>query len=486
MIHGFLRQALLLCMTYWFVLFVPGIAASDDSVRPATNAPPNVLFFFADDQRADTIAALGNSHIKTPNLDRLVRRGVAFDRAYMQGGMQGATCVPSRAMLLSGRSLFLIDERLLREETWPDAFGRAGYTTFMTGKWHNGPNSLPLCFQKARSIFAGGMTDPMKAPLSDLVEGKLSKPVVATKHACEVFAEEAISFLRTHQGSPFFCYLAFDAPHDPHIVPRDFPISYDAGTMPLPANFLPQLPWNNGEMTVRDEQLLPWPRPPKLVQEMNAEYYRYISYLDAQVGRVFDALEASLHARNTIIVFAADSGVARGSHGLIGKQNLYEHSIRVPLIIAGPGISAGKRTDALCYLFDVLPTLGKLCGVKGPGTSEGIDLSATLTDPMKPARQQLMFAYRQVQRAVRDDRWKLIRYPKINKTQLFDLQTDPDEVANLVDQPAHAAKVAELMALLAKEQKQFGDTEPLTVAKSEKAEWTPPRKGESGSPKGRK
>lgn len=477
-----LRMVFLLGM----VFFVPGSAVADDSTKPAATVPPNVLFLFADDQRADTIAALGNSIIKTPNLDRLVKRGLAFDRAYMQGGLQGATCVPSRAMLLSGRSLFRIDEKLLRDETWPAAFGRAGYTTFMTGKWHNGPNSLPKCFQQARSIFAGGMTDPMKAPLSDLVEGKLSKPVVAPKHACEVFAEETISFLQTHQGSPFFCYLAFDAPHDPHIVPEDFPIRYDATTMPQPANFLPQHPWNNGEMTVRDEQLLPWPRLAKMVQEMNADYYRYISYLDAQVGRVLDALEASPHARNTIIVFAADSGVARGSHGLIGKQNLYEHSIRLPLIVAGPGIPSGKRTEAMCYLFDVLPTLGKLCGVKGPGSSEGIDLSATFTDPTKPARQQLMFAYRQVQRAVCDDRWKLIRYPKINKTQLFDLQTDPNEVTNLAEQPAHAAKVAELMTLLAKEQKQFGDTELLTVAKPEKAEWMPPRKGGTDKPKSEK
>jgi len=112
-------------------------------------APPNVLFLFADDQRADTIAALGNPIIQTPNLDRLARRGVAFTRAYMQGGMQGATCVPSRAMLLSGQNLFHIDEKLMRAETWPAAFGRAGYATFMSGKWHNGVPSLAKSFQVA-------------------------------------------------------------------------------------------------------------------------------------------------------------------------------------------------------------------------------------------------------------------------------------------------------------------------------------------------
>jgi arylsulfatase A-like enzyme len=414
---------------------------------------PNILFFFADDQRADTIAALGNPVIKTPNLDRLCQRGVAFTRAYMQGGFNGATCVPSRAMLLSGQSLFRIDEKLQRDETWPAAFGRAGYATFMTGKWHNGAKALPLAFQTARAVFAGGMTNPMKAKLSDLKDGTLTPPQVASKHACAVFADEAIRFLREHKGGPFLCYVPFDAPHDPHIVPDDFPVHYDPAKMPLPPNFLPQHPFDNGEMTIRDEKLLPHPRTPAGVREMNAEYYRYISYLDSLIGRVLDALDASPHAKNTIVVFAADSGVARGSHGLIGKQNLYEHSIRVPLIIAGPGLAADKRTDALCYLYDVFPTLGALCGVPAPKASEGIDFSATLRDPSKPARTELLFAYRVVQRALSDDRWKVIRYPKANRVQLFDLQTDPFETNNLAASP----KLKEMLQRLAKAQSQAGD-----------------------------
>jgi len=114
--------------------------------------------------------------------------------------------------------------------------------------------------------------------------------------------------------------------------------------------------------------------------------------------------------------------VARGSHGLIGKQNLYElDSVRVPLIVAGPGIPAGKRTDAMCYLFDVMPTLGKLCGISNSTPSEAREFSATLRDPGLPARWELVFAYRDFQRAIRDERWKLIRYPQVDKTQLFDL-----------------------------------------------------------------
>ena len=212
------------------------------TTHAASPSRPNILFIFADDQRADTIAALGNAHIQTPNLDRLVRRGVSFNRAYMMGGMNAATCVPSRAMLLSGRSLFHIDQALTRDETWPAAFGRAGYTTFISGKWHNTPAAVPLSFQRARQLFTGGMTNPLKAPLADLENGKMGPTTVSPQHACAAFADETISFLKEKHTAPFFAYLAFDGPHDPHIVPDDYPVRYDPEKIPLPANFLAQHP----------------------------------------------------------------------------------------------------------------------------------------------------------------------------------------------------------------------------------------------------
>ena len=436
---------------------------------------PNILFLFADDQRADTIGALGNPHIKTPNIDKLVKSGVSFDRAYMQGGLQGATCVPSRAMLLSGVPLFRVDEKLLRDPTWPAAFGKAGYNTFVSGKWHNGPASLPLAFQQARSMLLAGMTDPMKARLSDLDNGKVGPAKLAPKHACAMFADQAIDFISGHGKGPFFCYVPFDAPHDPHIVPDDFPVKYDPATMPAMANFMPVHPFNNGEMTVRDELLLPWPRKREAVSRMNADYYRYVSYLDFQVGRILDALNKSPYASNTIVVYAADSGVARGAHGLIGKQNLYEDSLRVPLVISGPGIAKGERTQAMCYLFDVLPTLGSLCCVPKTSTSEGIDLTGVLKNPKTPGRPRLSFGYRTVQRAVRDGRWKLIVYPDVNVKQLFDLETDPNEITNLADKAEHANRVKELMVTMATDLRSHGDRLPLEVANPIPATWSPPQ-----------
>ena len=440
--------------------------------------PPNIVFIFADDQRADTIAALGNPVIKTPNLDRLVKRGVAFTRAYMQGGNQGATCVPSRAMLLSGRSLAQIDEKLLKHQTWPHAFGAAGYATFAAGKWHNGPPSIPKSFQQAKALFVGGMANPLKAPTSDMLPtGKLTPSKISPKHLCEEATDETLAFLKSQDGKqPFFSYLAFDGPHDPHIVPEGFPIDYAPASIPLPPNFLPQHPFDNGQMVIRDEQLMKWPRPEADVKTMLAEYYRYISFLDVQVGRVLDAVDASPYAANTIIVYAADSGVARGSHGLIGKQNLYEHSMRVPLIVAGPGIAADKRSEAMCYLFDVLPTLGKLCGVTTPPGSNGREFAAVLKDPSQSARPFLMFGYRSIQKALSDGRWKLIRYPHVDRTQLFDLQADPYETKDLSTLPEHAERIKEMLAKLAAEMKADGDNDPLTAAKILPADWKAPSK----------
>jgi arylsulfatase A-like enzyme len=452
------------------------------TAKAAASPPPNILFVFADDQRADTISALGNPHIRTPHLDRLVHQGVSFDRAYMQGGLQAGTCVPSRAMLLSGRNLFAIDETLQRHPTWPAAFAAAGYKTFIAGKWHNGTAALPQIFQSGGSIFPGGMTNPLRARLSQFHDGKLTQPAVTSRHACETFTDDTIAFLQSHPREvPFLCYLAFNGPHDPHMVPDAFPIRYQPESIPLPENFLPQHPFNNGEMIVRDERLLPWPRTEAAVREQLADYYRYISFLDAQLGRLFAALEQSPHADNTIILFAADSGVARGSHGLNGKQNLYEPSIRVPLLVSGPNIPKGKRSDALVYLFDLFPTLGALCRVPRPSTSLGRPFLDTLQNPAIPARDRLMVAYRDVQRALIEPRWKLIRYPHIHKTQLFDLQTDPAETRDLAASPDHAARVADMMQKLAGEQRLQNDTAPLEIDHPAPSSWTPPGPNRSSS-----
>lgn len=259
---------------------------------------PNILFLFTDDQRADTIAALGNKHIQTPNLDKLAARGTAFRRAYCMGAMQGAVCVPSRAMVMSGRTLFKINPNLQGIPTWPAAFMRAGYLTFITGKWHNEPASALATFNAGKAIFFGGMGDPYALPVADITpRHTLTEKKPSGKHSCELFADSAIEFIKAQKGAdkPFVAYVAFNGPHDPRTAPKKYHEPYNKDKPPLPPNFLPVHPFNNGDMILRDERLAPWPRTPEVVRQHLADYYAYITFVDAQVGRILAALrEAGL------------------------------------------------------------------------------------------------------------------------------------------------------------------------------------------------
>ena len=230
-------------------------------------------------------------------------------------------------------------------------------------------------------------------------------------------------------------------------------------------------------MAVRDEQLAPWPRTAEDTKKQTADYYACVTGLDYHAGRIFAELKASGQWDNTIIIFSADNGLSMGEHGLYGKQNLYEFGgMHVPCVIAGPGISKGK-SEALVYLMDLFPTFAEFAGAKLPDGVEGKSLRPILEGKGTKVRDALYTAYRACQRAIRDNRWKLIRYPLVDRTQLFDLSTDPHELTNLADKPEHAAKLAELTALLAKEMATHADTHPLTVTNPAPAEWTPPAPG---------
>jgi arylsulfatase A-like enzyme len=189
-----------------------------------------------------------------------------------------------------------------------------------------------------------------------------------------------------------------------------------------------------------------------------------ITHLDAQVGRVLAALAESGLEKDTIVVFAADNGLAVGRHGLLGKQSLYDHSVRVPLVLRGPGVPAGRRSSALVYLLDLFPTLCELTKVPAPRALEGESLVPVLSGKRAKVRDSVFAAYRDVQRMVRTGRWKLILYPKAGRTQLFDLERDPDETRDLSGEPGQAGRVRELTALLRGCQKKVGDGLALPAA----------------------
>jgi len=427
---------------------------------------PNILFLLADDQRADTIGAYGNDHIKTPNLDKLVARGFSFRRNYCLGSNGGAVCVPSRAMINSGRSYFNVSAKLSGVKIMPELLGEKGYVTFATGKWHNREESFLRGFQKGKAIFFGGMANHTKVPVVDLSEGgKLVNKRVGEKFSSELFTNAAIEFLENYnEDKPFFAYVAFTAPHDPRNPPEEYRQMYYKNRPPVPKNFMPQHPFDNGHMTGRDESLAPWPRTEEVIRDQLAEYYGLITHLDKHIGRVLETLRKSKHADNTIIIYAADHGLALGSHGLLGKQSIYEHSMSCPLIFAGPGIPKGGSTEAFSYLLDIFPTVCGLTGIQPPAGVEGKNLQPIWTGDAEEVRDHVFLSFARIQRSVRDEQWKLIRYPQINHTQLFDLQNDPYELHNLAGEAAQAGRVEKMLKLLRKCQQQVGDDLPLTVA----------------------
>ncbi len=444
----------------WITIAV--MCAAGAGAQP-TPARPNVLIILSDDQRADTISAYGNPRINTPNLDRLVARGYNFRRTYCMGSPHGAVCIPSRAMLLTGRSYLRIPLDLGNVDTLPQRLRAAGYTTFITGKWHNEAPSLLKSFEQGRAIMLGGMSNHEAVPLADIGDGTLVNQRTDTRFSSEIFADTAIDFLKNAPADkPFLCYVPFTAPHDPRMPPPAYREKYYAKRPPLPPNFMSQHPFDNGGLLTRDENLAPWPRTQDVISDQLAEYYGLIEHLDVQIGRVLDALAASPFAENTYIVFAADHGIALGSHGLLGKQSVYEHSMRAPLIIAGPGIPHGE-TRALTYLLDVAPTLYTLLGIDAPGPLDGVSLAPVWRGEKSSVRDAIFLAYENSQRAIVESQWKLIRYPLINYTQLFDLANDPYEMQNLAEIPEYADRVDALMDRLRAEQAHYGDGAPLTV-----------------------
>ena len=180
---------------------------------------PNILFIFADDQRADAIGISGNCHISTPNIDNLAKNGILFKNAYVMGGHHGAICAPSRAMLFSGKSLFRVYDRLDGIETLPHYLSANGYQTFGTGKWHNGSSSFEANFQEGEKIMIGGMSDHFNVPVMDLNENKKLNNLQIKGFSTDIFADTAIKYIdrygKSTQEKPFFCYVSFTAPHDP-------------------------------------------------------------------------------------------------------------------------------------------------------------------------------------------------------------------------------------------------------------------------------
>lgn len=413
---------------------------------------PNVLFILTDDQRADAMGCAGNAVLKTPAIDELASAGLRFTNCYIMGSHQAAVCAPSRAMLMSGKSLFHVYDNLEGVKTLPRYFAEHGYETFGTGKWHNSAETFKSSFQKGKNIFTGGMSNHFYVPCYDLDKDHEFTEAMEKGYSTDVFSESVMEYLQDYSDgdrtNPFFCYLAYTAPHDPRSPREDFIGMYGEESIPLPENFMALHPFEFDDMNVRDETLAPWPRTPETLRATLADYYAMISHLDKRVGDIINFLKNAGLYDNTIIVFASDNGLAAGSHGFLGKQNLYEHSTKVPLIITGPGIPKGNEEDALVYLYDLFPTLSELCGLPLPENVDGKNLVPVIQGKEEEVRNSVYTAYRNTVRAVRAGDWKLIWYLQRKHIQLFNLNKDPHEVSNLAGVSENRDRIISMMEMV--------------------------------------
>ncbi|WNC72815.1 sulfatase-like hydrolase/transferase [Thalassotalea psychrophila] len=456
-----------------FILFVSHLANAIDG---KSDKPLNVLFILTDDQAIDTIGAHGNNRISTPNINSLAKKGMSFTHVFNQGSWSPAVCAPSRRMINSGRHIFHTGMGPNNHKQGNDAkdfkmfgetFKEAGYTTFMSGKWHLPMPIFERSFTEGKAVFKGGMAHLKNGgqwqadyvDYNDKAKGdEKYHAYKGDKHSSEMIAEAAMDFLYQQQAAnkkanPFMMYVAFLAPHDPRQSPDSYVARYPGNSINLPISFLPEHPFDQGDHYIRDENLADFPRTPAVVKEFIGEYYAMIEHMDSQIGRVLEALEASGQADNTLIVFTSDHGLAVGKHGLLGKQNQYDHSVRAPFIVKGPNVPQGKTAKGMFYISSAFPTAVDMAGLKIPESVQMPSVAALIRGEKVRGDKDTMFdsiysSYRHFQRMLRTDDYKLIYYPHLKKTQLFNMQTDPNELVNLADNPEHTKRISAMMVKL--------------------------------------
>ncbi len=437
---------------------------------PATAADakrPNILFIIVDDQSPFDLRVYNSrSTLQTPNIDQLASQGMVFDAAYQMGSWTGGVCTASRHMIMSGRTLWHIPNKPgrtnnphinnpklvppdLAQHTMAAVFNRAGYDTMRTCKNGNSYEAANQLFTVRRDGTRRGATD---------------------EKGSAWHAEQVLDYLNEHEAAkdddPFLIYFGFSHPHDTRDGKPELLVKYGAVNHtdknalppanpkqpPLPINYLPAHPFDNTHMTVRDEVNVSgvWKnRDERTIRNELGREFACSENIDIQIGRVLKRLEAMGELDNTYIFYTADHGMAIGRHGLQGKQNLYEHTWRVPFIVKGPGVKAGSRTKGNIYLLDVLSTLCDIAGIEPPQTSEGISFKPVLEGQQDTVRETLYGAYcggaKPGMRSVRKGDWKLLKYdsPKddVQETQLFNLAANPHEFI----QQHHDSQVTELV-----------------------------------------
>ncbi len=441
----------------------------------ARNDRPNVLWICTDQQRYDTIHALGNPHIRTPNIDRLVREGVAFTHAFCQAPI----CTPSRASFLTGKYPSTVHACMNGNDRWADAaplvtklLADAGYDCGLAGKLHLSHfQPYEVRFDDGYRVFHwshdsrdntperheyAAWTESMGYPLRELRKDPAAIP--ARLHQTTWCADRAIEFIESHgPGEPWLMSVNPFDPHAPFDPPQEYLDRYDPAAMPEPLFRESDLDAQQRLSGVQFQN--PVRRPEEFaVKEVVAAYYAMIELIDENVGRMLEALERTGQRENTIVIFTSDHGEMLGDHGLLLKGcRFYEGLVRVPLIISMPGtILQGVTSDALVELVDIMPTLMEMCGEEIPAGTQGRSLAPMLTGraPLDHHREYVRCEYYNAlppegepayATMIRDRRYKLVVYHGHELGELFDLENDPGEFVNLWENPDYATVRFDLM-----------------------------------------
>lgn len=502
-------------ITLLFLIALLASSAQADAASGASAERPNIIFIIADDQSPFDLKVYDpSSPLETPQIDRLAAQGMVIENAYHMGAWAPGVCTPSRHMIMSGRTLWHVPDKKgqknrrnpnigtplvpsdLADFTLGKMFKNAGYDTMRTCKGGNSYMEANQHFDVRHDASKRGDTDASGSGW----------------HSARV-----LDFLEARESAgdkdPFMIYFGFSHPHDTrdgkpellakygainHVDKKKSPPNPDDLNLQLlpklPPAYLPKHPFDNSDLNSRDEKQASgvWEnRDEWTIRNELGREYACSENIDIQIGKVLGKLEEMGELDNTYIFYTSDHGIAIGRHGLQGKQNLYEHTWRVPFIVKGPGIKPGRATGNI-YLYDVLATLLDLANIPAPKTNEGHSFKSVLEGKKPAIREVLYGAYSGAKkpgiRSVRKGDWKLIRYysPQsgIDETQLFNLAENPHELiaqhhdsriveltgykpkheeTNLADDPKYVSKRKELEALLLQQQKSHDD--PFLLSK---------------------
>jgi len=442
-----------------------GLLCSTARAGESAGAPrrPNILFFLTDDQPQVCVRAMGNAHIRTPNLDRLAAEGVLFANAFVTTSI----CCSNRASILSGQHMRrhgiedfatpLSAEAFAR--TYPVLLRKAGYRTGFLGKFAVGSASAELrhlSLPEEQFDFWYGF--PQGIDFRQVVDGQ-------PRYLTDLMTEKAIEFLRNHPADQPFCLtVALKEPHGPwNYFDPDVPNDYEHAVIPPPATFTQQsydaLP-DFLQASLGGRGGPRWLANPEVYQERTRTFYRLITRADLAVGQIMEAVGELGFDGNTVVIFTSDNGEMQGAHGLAGKWLMYEESIRVPLIIRDPRLPSqlrGRRCRETALGIDLAPTMLALAGVPAPKAMQGRDLGPLLRGEPVDWRDDWYYEHTYAHppqhpiprtEGVRTEQWKYTRYTDFDPPyeQLFDLAADPGEEANLAGDPSRAETLAQLRA----------------------------------------